>query len=111
VKASQFTLVTKFQSYLFVDHITPANSPTPFAEIALSRGVMIEMTRKLLGSMGHDSSMYHGHSFRRGGATSLANRGVPDSVIQILGRWLSDCYKLYIDFPIDKLLHYNRLMC
>ena len=46
---------------------------------------------------------YKGHSFRIGGATSLAQRGVPSHLIQIFGRWKSDCYKLYIRFSFDQL--------
>lgn len=46
---------------------------------------------------------YKGHSLRRGGATSLALSGVPDRVIQIVGRWKSDSYKLYIESNTDEL--------
>lgn len=95
------------ESYLFIDHMT---NETPSVEVPLRRSVMINMTRTLLDSMGIDSSLYHGHSFRRGGATSLASKKVPDSVVQVLGRWRSDCFKLYVDFPLQQILDYNRLM-
>ena len=36
------------------------------------------------------------HTFRIGGASAAASAGVPDSVIQILGRWKSDAYRRYI---------------
>ena len=36
------------------------------------------------------------HSFRIGGASAAASAGVPDSHIQILGRWSSDAYRHYI---------------
>ena len=39
------------------------------------------------------------HSFRRGGATALANSGTPDYIIQLLGRWKSDAYLQYISLP------------
>jgi hypothetical protein len=42
------------------------------------------------------SHLYTGHSFRRGGATSLAECGVPDNVIKSMGRWNSWAYQLYI---------------
>ena len=38
------------------------------------------------------------HSLWAGGATNLANLGVPDYVIQIMGRWRSDAYKRYLHF-------------
>lgn len=37
-----------------------------------------------------------GVSFRSGGATALAEAGVSDRQIQILGRWKSFCYQRYI---------------
>ena len=36
-----------------------------------------------------NAELYKGHSFRRGGATSLARVGVADSVIKTMGRWKS----------------------
>ena len=38
------------------------------------------------------------HSFRRGGASALADAGVPGHVIQILGRWKSGAYTQYIRY-------------
>ena len=40
-----------------------------------------------------------GHSFRIGAATAAAASQVPDHIIQLLGRWKSDCYKRYIRTP------------
>ena len=37
-----------------------------------------------------------GHSIRSGGATALALAGVPDNIIQLLGRWSSDTVRIYI---------------
>lgn len=37
-----------------------------------------------------------GHSFRVGGALLRAALGVPHDQIKQLGRWMSDCYKLYL---------------
>ena len=37
-----------------------------------------------------------GQSMRAGGATSLAEHGVPPSLIQFLGRWSSDAFLIYI---------------
>ena len=38
------------------------------------------------------------HSFCRGGASALADAGVPGHVIQILGRWKSGAYTHYVQF-------------
>ena len=37
-----------------------------------------------------------GHSIRSGAATALALAGVPDNVIQAMGRWASEAFKIYI---------------
>jgi hypothetical protein len=42
------------------------------------------------------SSDTAGQSLRAGGATSLAENGVPPSIIQAIGRWASDTFKIYI---------------
>ena len=36
------------------------------------------------------------HSFRIGAATTAAAAGYPKWAIQALGRWSSDCYRIYI---------------
>jgi hypothetical protein len=46
---------------------------------------------------------YKGQSLRRGGATSMALSGVPDRVIQAVGRWKSDAYKTYIESNGEEL--------
>ena len=38
-------------------------------------------------------------------ATSAASVGYSDYEIQLLGRWRSDAYKLYLDVPRDRILH------
>ena len=45
------------------------------------------------------------HSFRRGGASALADAGVPGHVIQILGRWKSRAYTQYVQFSEHFLSH------
>ena len=37
-----------------------------------------------------------GHSIRSGGATALAVAGVPDHIIQLISRWSSDTFHIYI---------------
>jgi hypothetical protein len=76
----------------------------------LTREAMIQGTRAVLKHCGYDESQFSGHSFRKGGATSLFKAGVAESVIQLLGRWLSDAYKLYVVTPLKVLLQANRSM-
>ena len=54
---------------------------------------------------------YAGHSFRRGGATFALSQGVPGELIQILGDWKSDAYKLYLSVSVqEKAKHINSLL-
>jgi hypothetical protein len=56
------------------------------------------------------SKDFAGHSLRRGGATSLALRGVAEPVLRLLGRWESDAVNLYIDLPVSSLEHASKIM-
>lgn len=53
---------------------------------------------------------YSGHSFRKGGASSLAMQGAPDWMIQTLGRWKSSSYKNYITTPPETICQYIQTM-
>jgi hypothetical protein len=44
----------------------------------------------------HFDSRFGGHSMWAGGATLLAKHGVPFDIIQALGRWSSEAFKIYI---------------
>jgi hypothetical protein len=50
----------------------------------------------LLRSTHHDPRAYSSHSFRKGGAVSLQEQGVEDSIIRRTGRWRSDAFNLYV---------------
>ena len=57
----------------------------------------------ILSCMNYDANEFSSYSFRIGGATSLARRGVPSWIIQIMGRWASEAYKIYIRLPDENL--------
>ena len=50
------------------------------------------------------------HSFRIGGATAASTQGIPDNIIQTMGRWSSDCYRQYIRVSDQELCDYQRRM-
>ena len=50
------------------------------------------------------------HSLRIGGATALLAAGCPAMVIQSLGRWSSDTYRLYCRSNTADVLHWQRAL-
>ena len=50
------------------------------------------------------------HSFRIGGASALASAGLPDYVIQVIGRWSSDSFLRYIRLPISNIRPFQAAM-
>ena len=67
--------------------------------------------RSALTQAGIDSSLYSGHSFRIGAASTAAANGVVDSLIQTLGRWKSSAYLAYIKIPSENLSAISRRIC
>ena len=68
----------------------------------LSRARLTSWLRDIL-DQENISGNYASHSFRIGAATVAARNGVPDHLIQTLGRWSSNAYKGYIRTPADVL--------
>ncbi len=60
--------------------------------------------------VGMNPSRYAGHSFHIGAATTAGSCGLNDSTIQMLGRWQSSAYKLYIRTPRDKLASFSAII-
>ena len=50
------------------------------------------------------------HSFRIGGAMALFEAGAPDSVIQMMGRWKSDAFLVYLRSSRNVILHWNQMV-
>lgn len=71
---------------------------------ALTRVYFVATLKRRLSTLGFDASLFAGHSFRRGAASAAAAVGYSDHEIQLLGRWRSDAFKLYIDVSRDRLL-------
>ena len=78
-------------------HEWPASLSAPLFSIngSFTRERVTTMLRQTLTAVGIDGH-YSGHSFRRGAATSARIAGLSEDDIQLLGRWKSDSYRLYI---------------
>ena len=61
-----------------------------------SRAWFLRHFRRILLRSGIEPTHFSGHSLRVGAATTASRSGLPDSVIQQLGRWTSHAYNAYI---------------
>lgn len=105
--------INALRSYLLVHPRRTLSTAALFeyaSGTALGRSDLIRCMRACITALGLPAAEYAGHSFRRGGASSLAAAGAPPHLIQALGRWTSDCYRLYIELPLDTIAAAARSM-
>ena len=101
--------VQLFSKYLSSrDHLFPLSSPLWLRQDSSvpTRNFFISRLRAYFGQ---DVA---GQSMRAGGATSLAEHGVPPSLIQFMGRWSSEAFFIYIrksPVLIQSLLYSSQL--
>ena len=50
----------------------------------LSKGLFVQQVKALVPDVGLDASLYFGHSFQIGAATSAAQAGIQDSTIHLV---------------------------
>ena len=76
----------------------------------LTRDRFVSSLRKALSECGINPTLYAGHSFRVGAATTAALHGIQDSLIKTLGRWDSSAYMIYIRTPQSTLVSVAKLL-
>jgi len=75
----------------------------------LTRAILTDRLRHILQVSGIPGN-YSSHSFRIGAATTAAKVGIPDHLIQVLGRWKSDAYKTYIQTSKSTVINVSRTL-
>ncbi|KAJ6536092.1 hypothetical protein B0H19DRAFT_914985, partial [Mycena capillaripes] len=76
----------------------PSSKTDPFRkDVSLTIAAAPGRPSSALEAAGLNPSLFAGHSFHRGAANEAAAAGYSDYEIQLLGRWRSDSYKLYIE--------------
>lgn len=113
IVVSQPRAVSAMTSYLKANPSAESDGPLLSLKDGrpLTYSYLIERVHSLLLSAGIDElDRYKGHSFRRGGATSLHLAGLPDSTIKVMGRWRSFTFATYVDTPRSVLLQAGRAM-
>ena len=53
------------------------------------------LVKRIAREAGFSDERFGNHSLRAGGATDLLAAGVPDIMVQKMGRWESETYKIY----------------
>jgi hypothetical protein len=85
------------------------NKPNPEKAVPYS-GALSDL-KKLLTSLGYDSSLYGEHSGKRGGATSAAANGATDKQLKRLGGWRSDSMPAkYVDLSVPSRILLSELL-
>ena len=62
----------------------------------------VKLLRDILKLCSLDSSLYSGHSFRRGGCTFAFQLGISPVLIKLRGDWKSNAYERYITIQDDQ---------
>ncbi|KNZ77989.1 hypothetical protein J132_02632, partial [Termitomyces sp. J132] len=77
---------------------------------ALSYTYFVNAIRSALALAGLSPECFAGHSCGIGAASAAAAAGYSDYEVQLLGRWHSDSYKLYIKNDSSQILHLSSLL-
>ena len=108
--------VAEVRNMLRVDPTPPgASESTPLFRDPTTNGPLRtdfvrDMVRTLMGAIGErDPSHFGSHSLRIGGATALFAAGADPTVIRTMGRWSSDCYRLYVRACFESTLKWTKL--
>ena len=107
--------VAEVRNMLAVDPVSPsAAGSTPLFRVPetnepLRTGSVRDLVRSLMQAVGEsDPSQFGTHSLRIGGATALFVAGADETVIRTMGRWSSDCYRLYVRACFESTLRWSR---
>ena len=92
---------------LFRDWLAPLSNPLFQIGGSFTRQRLTETLRETLAAVGIDG-YYTGYLFRRGTATSAREAGLSEDEIQLLGRWKSNFYRLYIVTHPTRILAASR---
>jgi hypothetical protein len=108
--------VAEVRNMMAVDPVGPlaAGSTPLFRDPATNEPLrtahMRQCVRDVMRAAGvSDPSHFGTHSLRIGGATALFAAGADPTVIRTMGRWSSDCYRLYVRACFESTLKWSRL--
>jgi hypothetical protein len=87
----------------------PLLSFTTLPELtALTQCQFTSKLQACIQSLGYNPREYSAHSLRRGAASWAFQAGLPGEIIQTLGDWRSDAYKLYLEIQTETKFKYAK---
>ena len=102
--------VKAMRAYLDSTYLQKDSPLFIYSDITLSAKKFNQVLKAVLKRIGLCENFYSSHSLRSGTASTAASRGVPTWLIKKLGRWRSDCFKIYIPNPKRSLSRAQRSM-
>ena len=100
--------------YKYMSIIPSANRKGPlfngrrFSPLSLAN--VTTTLRQLLHGTDEEPVNHASHSFRIGAATTVAAAGLPPALIKTLGRWKSNAYESYVQYPPSSLNAVSSLL-
>ena len=80
----------------------------PSTNKPLKSSFVLKVVKQLMAAIGEDADEFGTHSLRIGGATALFAKGATPTVIRTMGRWSSDCYRLYVRACFEASMEWTR---
>ena len=105
--------VSEMRNLLRVDPVSDEMAATTpmFRDVdsnqPLRTGSLRRLLQSLMLSVGEEPKHFGLHSLRIGGATALFAAGATPTVIRTMGRWSSDCYRLYVRACYEQTLFWS----
>ena len=82
----------------------------PHSEQPLQGASIHSLVQQSMGLIGENPAEFGSHSLRSGGTTALADAGCPEVVLKTLGRWSSECYRIYARAAFSSVLEWGKRM-
>ena len=82
----------------------------PHSYLPLQGSSVHSMVQQAMGMIGENPAEYGTHSLRSGGTTALADAGCPEVVLKTLGRWSSECYRIYARAAFSSVMDWGQRM-
>ena len=87
--------------------------------VKLTQSMFSHKLTKVMSGLGYEAKLFSGHSLRRGGggggggggASWSFQRGLPEKIIQVMGDWKSDAYKVYLETSVHTKQQFMKMFC